>query len=57
VIFFLRCENADFGCSSVVKLDLMCGHLKECQFNPKRPVPCSLGCGLTVPKDEASAAG
>ena len=27
-------------------------HLKECEHNPKKPVPCALGCGLTVPKDE-----
>lgn len=26
--------------------------MQECEFNPKRPVPCELGCGLVVPKDE-----
>ena len=36
----------------MVKLDLMSGHLKECDFNPKKPVSCAKGCGLTVPKDE-----
>ena len=38
----------------MVKLDLMSGHLKECDFNPKKPVSCSKGCGLTVPKDEVN---
>ena len=36
----------------VVKLDTLSHHLKECEHNPKKPVPCSQGCGLTVPKDE-----
>ena len=49
---YFRCENDVFGCTAVIKLDLMSGHLKECDFNPKKPVSCSKGCGLTVPKDE-----
>ena len=36
----------------VVKLDILAMHLKECEHNPKKPVPCGQGCGLTVPKDE-----
>ena len=36
----------------MVKLDSLSIHLKECEHNPKKPVPCSQGCGLTVPKDE-----
>ena len=36
----------------MVKLDNLSHHLKECEHNPKKPVPCSQGCGLTVPKDE-----
>ena len=36
----------------MVKLDILALHLKECEHNPKKPVPCSQGCGLTVPKDE-----
>ena len=35
-----------------VKLDILAMHLKECEHNPKKPVACVLGCGLTVPKDE-----
>ena len=63
-----RCDNEEFGCDVVVKLDILAMHLKvitdtqklnkiqitiqECEHNPKKPVPCALGCGLTVPKDE-----
>lgn len=36
----------------MVKLDALTSHLEECEFNPKRPVPCEQGCGLVVPKDE-----
>ena len=36
----------------VVKLDILAIHLRDCEHNPKKPVPCSQGCGLTVPKDE-----
>lgn len=35
-----------------MKLDALSSHLEECEFNPKRPVPCEQGCGLVVPKDE-----
>ena len=48
----MTCENAHFGCPTVVKLDLLPHHLKACEHNPKRPIPCEQGCGLTVPKDE-----
>jgi len=48
----IRCDNEEFGCDVVVKLDILAMHLKECEHNPKKPVPCALGCGLTVPKDE-----
>lgn len=30
----------------------MASHLEECEFNPKRPLPCEQGCGLVIPKDE-----
>ena len=48
----VRCDNEEFGCEVVVKLDILAMHLKECEHNPKKPVACVLGCGLTVPKDE-----
>ena len=51
-INFYSCDNELYGCTVVVKLDILAMHLKECEHNPKKPVPCSQGCGLTVPKDE-----
>lgn len=30
----------------------LANHVEECEFNPKRPIPCDLGCGLVIPKDE-----
>ncbi|KAK4302261.1 hypothetical protein Pmani_025637 [Petrolisthes manimaculis] len=49
---YISCDNKPHGCGSVVKLDALGCHLEECEFNPKRPVPCEQGCGLVVPKDE-----
>ncbi len=48
----ITCDNKDFGCGVVVKLDSLQSHLIECQYNPKQPVACERGCGLDVPKDE-----
>lgn len=48
----LTCDNSVYGCSAILKLDALESHVQECEFNPKRPVPCELGCGLVVPKDE-----
>jgi len=48
----IRCDNESYGCTTVVKLDILHMHLKECEHNPKKPVACTLGCGITVPKDE-----
>ncbi|XP_025418474.1 E3 ubiquitin-protein ligase NRDP1 [Sipha flava] len=49
---YIFCENSNFGCNSVVKLDSLDSHLTECEYNPKRPFPCEQGCGLIIPKDE-----
>lgn len=46
------CDNVMHGCLAVVKLDILTIHVEECEFNPKRPIPCDLGCGLVIPKDE-----
>ncbi|XP_072940359.1 E3 ubiquitin-protein ligase NRDP1 isoform X1 [Epargyreus clarus] len=46
------CDNAPHGCIAVLKLDSLASHLVECEFNPKRPMPCEAGCGLVIPKDE-----
>lgn len=48
----ITCDNRDFGCDAVVKLDCLQSHCDQCQHNPKRPVPCEKGCGLVVPLDE-----
>lgn len=48
----LSCSNAEFGCQAIVKLDLLQAHVQECEFNPKKPILCDKGCGLTMPKDE-----
>lgn len=48
----IECDNAGFGCKTVIKLDLLQTHCNDCDFNPKKPVPCDSNCGLIVPKDE-----
>ena len=48
----ISCDNKEFGCTAVVRLDRLQAHLDECQYNPKRPVACDKGCGLIVPLDE-----
>lgn len=48
----ITCDNKDFGCTAVVKLDSLLVHMDECQYNPKRPVACDKGCGMIVPLDE-----
>ncbi|KAF2902824.1 hypothetical protein ILUMI_03360 [Ignelater luminosus] len=48
----INCDNAEYGCTRVLKLDALVAHLEECEHNPKRPLPCEQGCGLVIPKDE-----
>lgn len=48
----ITCDNAQYGCTRVLKLDALATHLEECEHNPKRPLPCEQGCGLIIPKDE-----
>ncbi|XP_072380142.1 E3 ubiquitin-protein ligase NRDP1 [Diabrotica undecimpunctata] len=48
----ITCDNAQYGCTRVLKLDALTTHLEECEHNPKRPLPCEQGCGLIIPKDE-----
>jgi len=48
----IKCDNATQGCTAVTKLDSLSAHLNECEYNPKKPVACEQGCGLTIPKDE-----
>lgn len=44
----IKCDHP--GCTSVVKLDLLADHFKDCDYNPKKPVDCS-ECGITIAKD------
>lgn len=48
----ILCDNAEFGCQEIVKLESLQSHHKDCKFNPKRPIECSKGCGFVIPKDE-----
>lgn len=48
----INCDNTEFGCTRILKLDALTIHLEECEHNPKRPLPCEQGCGLVIPKDE-----
>lgn len=48
----INCDNVMYGCQSVIKLDSLASHLEECEYNPKRPMPCEQGCSLIIPKDE-----
>lgn len=48
----ISCDNAPYGCTTILKLDCLPGHLDQCEHNPKRPLPCEKGCGFVVPKDE-----
>lgn len=48
----INCDNVEFGCQEIVKLESLQSHHKDCKFNPKRPIECSKGCGFVIPKDE-----
>lgn len=48
----ITCDNAPYGCTAVLKLDVFNSHVEECVHNPKRPFPCDKGCGFDIPKDE-----
>jgi len=48
----ISCDNKAYGCTALVKLDVLSTHLHDCEFNPKKPVPCDKGCGSIIPKDE-----
>ena len=48
----IKCDNFEHGCQQDIKLDALMAHLEECEFNPKRPIPCEQGCSLVIAKDE-----
>ncbi|XP_065581630.1 E3 ubiquitin-protein ligase NRDP1-like isoform X2 [Artemia franciscana] len=47
-ILTLSCSNQTHGCSASLTLERLAVHLLECNFNPKRPVTCQSGCGITM---------
>ncbi|XP_065581626.1 E3 ubiquitin-protein ligase NRDP1-like isoform X2 [Artemia franciscana] len=44
----LSCSNQTHGCPALLTLERFAAHLLECNFNPKRPVTCQSGCGMTI---------
>ncbi|KAK2713350.1 hypothetical protein QYM36_009273, partial [Artemia franciscana] len=44
----LSCSNQTHGCPASLTLERFAAHLLECNFNPKRPVTCQSGCGMTI---------
>lgn len=40
------------GCMAILRLENLNIHLQECEFNPKKPIVCTLGCNIVIPKDE-----
>ncbi|KAK2718432.1 hypothetical protein QYM36_005671 [Artemia franciscana] len=44
----LSCSNQTHGCSASLTLERLAAHLLECNFNPKRPITCQSGCGITI---------
>ena len=35
-----------------VRLENLTSHSQECDFNPKKPIICNLGCDILIAKDE-----
>lgn len=48
----ITCDHTAFGCTSYVRLENLNHHSQECEFNPKKPVICNLGCEILIAKDE-----
>ena len=48
------CENKNFGCTLLLRLDQLPSHLPDCEFNPKRLIPCKEGCNMVIPLDEVN---
>ena len=46
----IQCDFSP-GCQTVLKLDQLYDHSKECDFNPRKPVMCT-ECEVTIPKDQ-----
>ncbi len=48
----LKCDHESYGCTQIVRLEVLHSHLQDCEFNPKKPVMCSSGCEVVIAKDE-----
>lgn len=48
----LSCDHAAYGCTARVRLEMLNHHSQECEYNPKKPVTCNLGCEILIAKDE-----
>lgn len=48
----MTCEYKEHGCEGLIGLDVLLTHQEECEFNPKKPVPCLQGCGAIIAKDK-----
>ncbi|XP_040564960.1 E3 ubiquitin-protein ligase NRDP1 isoform X1 [Lepeophtheirus salmonis] len=49
----IRCGHKD--CAKLVKLEQLSSHMKDCEFNPKKPVICDQGCGLALSKENLTS--
>lgn len=48
----LKCDYVAYGCPAILRLENLNNHLQECEYNPKKPIICSLGCNILIAKDE-----
>lgn len=48
----IRCENESRGCNHVSSLETIHVHAAVCEFNPKRLLVCTGGCGFVIAQDE-----
>uniref|UniRef100_A0A1A9WVT8 E3 ubiquitin-protein ligase NRDP1 n=1 Tax=Glossina brevipalpis TaxID=37001 RepID=A0A1A9WVT8_9MUSC len=47
----ITCNNAADGCTLIIKLGDLNSHVRQCEYNPNRLLPCEKGCGIIMPKD------
>lgn len=44
----IKCDFANYGCNSIVKLEVLLNHCNQCPYNPNKPFKCEKGCGLVL---------
>ena len=49
----IKCDFASQGCDSIVKLEHLSQHCKQCKFNPNNKTKCPK-CGMSVEKKESN---